>query len=144
MESTSSAIVKKKGKEVLNAQIIRNDVCKLHKFQVIPESAVKGDLMGALSLIPPKVLMINDVCTCYMCKIGEIGDYELREAYDKLCDNGVLKAKHQKVSERGLVRALDFPWNFKVEWIKNVLIQIHDMNIWLEDGPVKIKKKMIH
>lgn len=144
MASTSSIASKKQGKEVLNVQLVRNDVCKPYKFQVVSESVVKGDPTGALSSILLKVLMINDVCSCYMCKIGEIGDYELREAYDKLGNNGVLKDEHQKVIERGLVCALDFLRNFKVQWIKIVLSRIHDMKIWLEGGLIKITKEMIH
>lgn len=44
-----------------------------------------------------------------MYKIGEVGDMELREAYGKLCDNGVLKEEYKIVKWKGLTHALAFP-----------------------------------
>ena len=69
---------------------------------------------------------------------------ELREAYKKLCENGVLKEEYNIVKKKGLTRALDFPMKFKTEWIKIVLNKIHDGCIWLEVGLVKITKRVIH
>lgn len=40
--------------------------------------------------------------------------------------------------------SLDFLQNIKVKWIKIVLRKVHDMKIWLESGPAKITKDMIH
>ena len=57
---------------------------------------------------------------------------ELRDAYDKLCDNGILKEEFKIVEKKGLTRALDFPIAFKMEWIKKILSQIHNGYIWLE------------
>ena len=51
---------------------------------------------------------------------------ELRKAYDKLCVNRVLKEEFNIVERKGLTRALDFPIEFKIEWIKIVLRRIHD------------------
>ena len=121
MASSSFAPVKKQGKEVSNVQLVRNEVCKPRVFKAISKSAIKGDLNGALFMILENVLIMNDTRSCYMCKIGEIGDYEIKEAYDKLCDNRVLKLEHRVVVDQGLVHALDFLQNFKVEWIKIVL-----------------------
>ena len=39
-----------------------------------------------------------------MCKIGEVGDFELRNAYDKLCENGQLKEEHNIVSKINIVK----------------------------------------
>ena len=66
---------------------------------------MKGDSMGALYLIPPKVIMIHDVLGCNMYKIGEVGDYENWEAYEKLCDKGALKEEFKIVEKKGLTRA---------------------------------------
>lgn len=49
--------------------------------------------MGVLSSRPPKVIMIHDVRSWYMCKIGEVGDYKIRKVYEKLCNEGTLKDK---------------------------------------------------
>ena len=58
---------------------------------------------------------------------------EIREAYDRLCKNGVIKEEEFKIVERkGLTHALDFPSIFKIEWIKIVLSQIDDGSLWLE------------
>ena len=91
-------------------------------------------------MIPPKVVMIQDVRKCYNCKVGSIGDLELKEAYGRLCENGKLKDEYQIIEHEGLTHALDTPTIFKTKWIKIVLSHIHDGSIWLEGGPVKITK----
>ena len=100
--------------------MICNKVKQL-EFKAIPEVAYKNYLADALSMIPSKVIMIQDVCKCYNCKVGGVGDMELRDAYAKLCDNGLLKEEHNIIEKKGLIRALDFPTTFKTEWIKIIL-----------------------
>ena len=102
-----------KEKTTFEVQLISNEVKKL-EFKAIPEVAYKNDLAGALSMIPLKVVMIQDVQKCYNCKVGGIGDMELRESYEKLCDNGVLKEEYNIVEKKGLTRALYFPTTFKI------------------------------
>ena len=51
---------------------------------------------------------------------------EIRKAYNKLCDNRILKEEFNIVEKKGLTHALDFPTVFKKEWIKLVLSRIHD------------------
>ena len=46
---------------------------------------------------------------------------EIREAYDRLCENNILKEEYKIVEKKGLTRALDFPSVFKTEWIRIVL-----------------------
>ena len=82
-----------------------------------------------------------DVKSCYNCKIG---DMEIREAYEKLCVNGTLKDKFKIVETKGLTHCLKFSTVFKTEWIRLVLSRIHDGSIWLEDGPMKITKIIVH
>ena len=94
-------------------------------------------------MILPKVVMIQDVRKCHNCKVGSIGDLELKEAYDRLCENGKLKDEYQIVERKGLTHALNTPTVFKTEWIKIVLSQIHEGYIWLEKGPVKITKRIV-
>lgn len=135
------------GKEMLkesNAQIVRNDQCPPPKFKEYPKIVMTGDISSALSLITPRVLMVHNEWSCYMCKITEIGDYELWAAYEKLCENGVLKDENKIVTNKGLTHALEFTKFFKVEWIKIVPSRVHDMKIWLEGGPIKINKEIIH
>ena len=72
--------MRKEGKEVKNVQLVSNDACEPPKFCAIPKIAYKGDLSKALSSIPLKVLMIHDIRSLYICKFGEIGDYEIRES----------------------------------------------------------------
>ena len=33
---------------------------------------------------------------------------------------------------------------FKTEWIQIILSRIHDGSLWLEGGPIKITKRIIH
>ena len=101
---------------------------------------MKGDSSVALSSTPPRFIMIHDVRSCYMCKICEAAYFELRATYDKLCENEKLKEYNKIVVEKGLTHALNFPRNYKIEWIKVVLRKIHDMKLLLENELVKITK----
>ena len=69
---------------------------------------------------------------------------EIRQAYDKLCENGVLREEFKIVEKKGLTRALDFPNVFKTKWITIVLSRIHDSSLWLDNGPIRITKRIIH
>ena len=42
---------------------------------------------------------------------------ELREEYEKLCDNGVLKEEFKILERKGFTRALEFPTIFKTKRI---------------------------
>ena len=90
------------------------------------------------------MFMINDVRDCYMCKIGEVGYCKLREVYAKLCDNGILKDEYKVAKMKKLTCALNFLQKFKNEWIRIMLRRVHNGHIWLENGPIKISKIIIH
>ena len=60
-----------------NTQIMRNDKCPPPKLKTYPYIELTGYALGSLSSITPKVFMVHDVCSCYMCKVGEIEYYEL-------------------------------------------------------------------
>ena len=120
MEANSFANVRKEGKEVFNVQSISNDV-RQPPFRAIPDIVYKGYPSSALSMIPPKNLMIQDVRCCYTGKIREVGDMEIRDAYKKLCDNRVLREEYKIIEHKGLNRAPDFPQVFKIEWIGIIL-----------------------
>lgn len=109
-----------KDKEGHKVQLVSNEV-KQPEFRPILEVAYKNDPVNALSIILPKVVMVQDVRKCYNCKIGAIGDLENFQAYDKLCDNIILKEEFQIVDKKGLTSALVFPIVFKMEWIQIVL-----------------------
>ena len=111
-------------------QLVSNKV-KQPNFRAILEVAYKDDPASALSMIPPKVVMIQDVRKCYNCKVGSIRDLELQEAYERLCENSKLKDEYQIIERKGLTHALDMPTVFKIEWIKIVFSLIHDGRIWL-------------
>ena len=87
MASSSKNPKEKEGNEV---QLVSSEV-KQPNFRLIPEVAYKNDPAGTLSMIPPKVIMIQDIRKCYNCKVGGVGDMETRQSYDRLCENGVLK-----------------------------------------------------
>ena len=80
MAASSSTSVRNEENEVFNMKLIRNDV-RQPPFQEIPEIAYKGNPFGALSMIPPKVLMIQDVMCCYTWKVGSVGDMEIRDLF---------------------------------------------------------------
>ena len=53
-------------------------------------------------MILPKVIMVQDVRKWYNYKVGVIFDIEIRQAYDKLCENSVLKQEFKIVERKGL------------------------------------------
>ena len=79
-----------KEKEGFEVQLVSNEVKQLD-FRPILEVAYKNDPTDALAIIPPKVMMMQDVRKFYNCKVGSIGDMEIHQTYNKLCENGVLK-----------------------------------------------------
>lgn len=115
------------GQELSRSQLVKSDTCPPPKFHAIPKIAMKGDSMGALSSILPKFIIIHDVKRFYMCNIEEVGDYKIREAYDNLCNEGILKVEFKVVERKGLTCALELLKNFKIEWIKIILRKIHDI-----------------
>ena len=88
--------------------------------------------------------MVQDVRKCYNCKVGAIGYLEISNAFDKLCENGKHIDEFSTVEKKGLTKALVFPTIFKTEWIHIVLSRIHDGSFWLETGPIKFTKKIVH
>ena len=37
-------------------------------------------------MITLRVIMVHDIRSYYICKVVEVGDYEVRLAYEKLCE----------------------------------------------------------
>ena len=142
MASSSSVPKVKEGKKVLNIKLINNEI-RQPNFRAILDIAYKQDSYGVL-LIPPQVLMIQDVICCYTCKVGSIGDMDIRETFGKLCKNRAVKEEFKIVERKGLTRVLDFPIVLKTERIKIVLSRIHDNSIWLDNGPVNIIENIVH
>lgn len=62
---------------------------------------MKGGPLGGMSAIPHKAFNIDDVKSCYMCKVNEIGDYKLRVAYEKLCVDGIMKSNISILPTKG-------------------------------------------
>ena len=113
MVGSSSLVVRKEGKEITNVQLISNDVCKPPTIHTIQEISYQRDPSSALSMIPPKVIIVQDLSKCYKCKVGGIGDMKIRQAYDKLCENGIQNKEFKIFERKGLTRALNFPTMFK-------------------------------
>ena len=127
----------------MNFHLVSNEV-KKHIFEPISNISYKKDPSGALSMIPPNILMVQDVIKCYNYKIGSVVDIEIRKEYERLCENDVIKEEYKIVEKKGLTQALDFLNVFKIEWIRIVLSRIHGSSLWLDNGPIKITKRIIH
>ena len=97
-----------------NIQIVRNDQCPPPKFIGYTDIKMTQDAPSDLSPIPPRVFIVHVVRSCNMCKVTEIGDYEMWASYDKLCDNGNLKDENKIIA---INCALALMKVFKVEWI---------------------------
>ena len=104
-----------KGKEGIEIQLVNNEV-KQPEIKPIPKVSYKNYPIGSLFIILDKVVMVQDVCKFYNCKVGAIGDLEISNAFDKLCDNGKLKEEFSIIEKKGLTKALTLPTVFKSEW----------------------------
>ena len=131
------------GKGSHKIQLVSNQVKQL-EFKPISKVAYKNDPIGALSAILDKVVMVQDVWRCYNCKVGAIGDLEIANAFEKLCEDGKLKDEFAIVEKKKLTKALAFPTVFKIECIRIFLSRIHDGTFWLETGIMKFTKKTVN
>ena len=142
--SMKNSSIDRISQDLSKVQLVKSGACPPPKCSAILEIVVKRDSMGVLSLILPKVIMIHDVRSCYMCIIGEVRDYKIREACKKSCNEETFNNEFQTIERKGLTRVLEFLWNFIIKWIKVILSKVHDMKYWLKNELVEITKKMIH
>lgn len=123
--------------------LVRGVEWKVPNFKLTSMIIETLDPSGVQSQIPPKIFLINDIHTHLKCVIQEIGILEMDDALGQLCVNGVLKPEHQHLETKELTRILHMPHEFKVKWIRFILSQVHNGQLWLEQ-PVLITKQMIH
>lgn len=90
-------------------------------YKLPPSKDAKIDKMGALSLIPPRVILIKDICAFIFCKIKEIYQFEIATFYQNICVNGKLKDEHIHLETKGLVHDMHVPSVFKTQWMRIVL-----------------------
>ena len=64
---------------------------KAPNFKLVPTIAKSLDPNGAQSQTPPKVLLINDICTHFKCTMQEIGTLEMDSALAEMYGDGSLK-----------------------------------------------------
>ena len=64
-------------------------------------------------------------------------------ALAEMCVDGSLKPKNKHLETKGLTHIPHLPRNFQVKWIRYILSQVHNGQLWLEQ-PILITKKMIH
>ena len=63
------------------------------------------DPSGAQSQNPPKVLLVNDICTHFKCAIQEIGTLQMGDSLGQLCVDETLKPEHQHLEAKGLTHS---------------------------------------
>ena len=129
MSSTSGSSNKpKKGFEML----VKGVKWKVPNFKLISVITESHDPYGAQSQIPPKVLLINDIRTHFKYKFQEIGTLEMDNALAEMSVDGALKPKFKHLETKGLTHILHLPQNFQVKWIRYILSQFHNGQLWLE------------
>ena len=77
------------------------------------------DPAGAQSQIPPKVLLVHNICLFYHCSIQDLGTLEMNEVFNELFVDGILKPKHKET--KCLTHILHMLKDFQVKWIKFIL-----------------------
>lgn len=141
MASTSTARKSPNVEEDVNMIVTTN--FDEPKYKLHPEVALKIDLVGAFSSIPPSVLLVKDVSSYIHCKIGEVGDFETIVVFQQLCGkDGKLKPEYNQIEKIGFSCAIHFLQKFKIERIRIVLSQYHNGKFW-SDKPVVVTKKML-
>lgn len=98
----ASSLRNPEDKEPFKVQLVIKKV-KQPEFNPIPKFSYKRDVAGALSIILPKFVMVEDVRKCYNFEIGWIGEIEIRKAYKNLCDNDMLKEEFNIVEKKDLL-----------------------------------------
>lgn len=114
------------------------------KYSLTPKVAFEPDDKTAFSLIPDRVMLVEDVRFFTKCCVEELGHVEIKDTYDELCTDGKLNSKYEHIKIKGLTEALTYPRVFKPQWVKFVLSRVHDDFMWLEEQPFKITKEIIH
>ena len=82
---------------------------KVPNFKLVPAVVEALDSSGAQSQIPPKVLLINDICNHFKGTIQELKTLEIDVARSELCVNGVLKLEHKHLEDKGLTHITHLP-----------------------------------
>ena len=95
-------------------------------FKLSPIVGETLDPSGAQSQIPPKVLLMNYICSHFKCVIQDIGTMEMDELLKELCINGVLKPEHQHLETKFLTHILHMPWDFQIKWIRYILSHVYN------------------
>lgn len=112
------------------------------KYKLPAVIVAEVDKYGALSSISSRVILIEDIHTFIYCKIEDICQ-EIDTSYKNLCINGKLKDDHTHLETKGLVHAMHVSIVFRQEWMRMVLIWVHDQFMWF-DASVKITKDVLH
>lgn len=114
------------------------------KYSLTPKVTSELDDKTAFSLIPDRVLLVEDVRFFTKCRVEELSHVEISDTYDGLCTNDKLDSKFEHIIIKGLTEALVYPHVFKPQWVKFVLSRVHDDFMWLQEQPIKITKEVIH
>ena len=75
MASSSTPV---KGSKLSKVKLIRNKDCDEPNYKWHPKVAFKIDESRALSLIPPRDLLVCDIRAFIDCRIGKVVDYKLQ------------------------------------------------------------------
>lgn len=101
--TSASNVNKSKLEDEEEVNLIVSTTNNKPQYKLHPKVASKIDSTGAFSSIPPWVLLVEDVRSYIHCKIGEIGDFDMSSAYQKLCgEDGCLKPGHKQLEVIGL------------------------------------------
>lgn len=123
--------------------LLRGVEWKSPNFKLVLATAETLDPNRTQSQIPPKVLLLNDIQTHFKCVVQDIKTLEMDNALSELCVDGILKPKHKHLEEKGLTHIPHLPQKFQIKWIRYILSQVHNGQLWLEKL-VLITKKMTH
>lgn len=101
------------------------------KYSLTPKVASESDDKTTFSLIPDRVLLVEDVRFFTKCCVEELGHVEISDTYAELYTDGKLDSKFEHIKIKGLTEALVYPRVFKPQWVKFVLSRVHDDFMWL-------------
>lgn len=76
------------------------------KYSLTPKVASKPNDKTAFSLIPDRVLLVEDVRFFTKCHVEELGHVEIKDTYDELCTDGKLDSKFEHIKIKGLTETL--------------------------------------
>lgn len=115
------------------------------RFKLYPLKVEDKENVGALSSLPLRVMLTEDIRNFIHKKVAKLEDYEINKLYNTQLRIEInLKDENKHLETKGLMQIAFFP-KFIEEWIKYVLSHVHEIFMLLyEENPIRTNNKILN